>query len=106
VNTALDPGAGVQNSGEQGDSDLSCYGITESVLKASQNGATKFEIRSRTRLPRDLLDEVYLPYCLANEFLEHDEKSHVYHTTTKGKQFLKRYDTIKRHLRGEPFKKS
>lgn len=105
-NVAIDPGIEIESNGEEKDSNRSRFGIIESGLKVSQYGATKIDIRNKARLPQDLLDEVYLPYCLANEFLEQNEKNDVYQMTEKGRQYLKRFDELRKLLRSETFRRT
>jgi len=91
-------GIGFEGSRDEDVSRGSRLGIVENILKVALNGATMTEIKYKARLPQDLLDEIYLPYCLRDGFLGYQEKTNVYLTTEKGRQYLKRYDALKKAL--------
>jgi predicted transcriptional regulator len=64
--------------------------IAAAILEIAQNGAIKTQIMYGALLSFPQMKE-YLALLLGNGMLEHIEEEKTFHTTERGKHFIKRY---------------
>lgn len=67
--------------------------IAAAILEIAQDGAIKTRIMYNAFLSFPQLKE-YLDLLLKGELLEHEESDRTYHTTEKGRRFLKMYREV------------
>ena len=71
--------------------------IAAAILEIAQDGAIKTRIMYNAFLSFPQLKE-YLDLLLKGGLLEHDESDRTYHTTDKGRRFLKMYREVDRMI--------
>ena len=67
--------------------------IAAAILEISLEGAIKTKIMYKAFLSFPQLKE-YLGVLMEKDLLKHDEKEQKYHTTEKGRQYLKMYRDV------------